>query len=66
MARLLSNGPRATLIAARSKLVEVFCARVDAAGEDAHLETDKPGDTPGRGARHGLPCNKRQNSEGES
>ena len=25
-----------------SKLMEVFCARVDTAGEDAYLETDKP------------------------
>jgi ribosomal protein S18 acetylase RimI-like enzyme len=25
-----------------SKLMEVFCARVDAAGEEAYLETDKP------------------------
>ena len=25
-----------------SKLMEVFCARVDAAGEDTYLETDKP------------------------
>ena len=25
-----------------SRMMQVFCARMDAAGEDAHLETDKP------------------------
>ena len=25
-----------------SKLMRVFCAKMDAAGEDAYLETDKP------------------------
>jgi predicted N-acetyltransferase YhbS len=26
-----------------SRLMEVYCAQVDASGEDAYLETDKPG-----------------------